>query len=173
MTSVLPHLPHAPQVPSMNPDVYVPSIYAPGIAPMSERALDNVSRLTTEMLKQEQLPYHVWHTLNGGVYTRMVKLPGGLWTGAMVQRASTLTVIGDALIYIGEDAPIEVTGVTVIPAGAGRRQAFLAKGPITLVMTAACDAATVEEAEAYLCAETHLLPPLSEDGKHTITISGE
>jgi hypothetical protein len=149
MTCVLPYIAPLP-----------PVTFQDGIPTMSQHALDLVSALTTKMLTMEQTPYRIYHTLHGGVYTRTVTLPPGLWTGALVKRPTTLTIIGEALVYVGNKDPLNVSGVVVIPASAGRKQAFVAKTEITIIMTAACEAKTVAEAEAFLCGETHLLPSL-------------
>jgi hypothetical protein len=148
-------------------------VYKAGIPAMSEHALDTVSRLTAELRKMEQEPYTLDDLLHAEMYARTVTLPPGLWTGAKVQRGTILTIVGDALVYIGEDKPLSVSGVTVLAASAGRKQAFYTETGITIVMVAAFAGGTAAEAEAYLCAEPHLLPPRGEPGKRTITQTGE
>lgn len=149
------------------------AVYEAGIPAMSSHAVSTVRRLETAMRKFEQAPYVIKHTLHAGMYARTVTLAPGLWAGAQVKRGTILTIIGDALVYVGKAEPLQVRGVTVMPASAGRKQAFVAQTEITLVMVAACDAATVAEAEAYLCAETDLLPSLDDVSKHQIEQTGE
>lgn len=148
-------------------------VHKAGIPAMSAQALDAVSRLTTELLKMEQAPFKTRHTLHAGMYARTVTLAPGLWTGTHVTRGTILIIIGEALVYIGQDEPLPVSGVTVLPASAGRKQAFLAKTEVTLVMVATFKAGTVAEAEASLTDELDLLSPLDDASKHHIDQTGE
>lgn len=129
----------------------------PAIPPMSPAALDLVRRMESVVRALPQAPFKLDHLFHGGVYTRTVTLPPGYWGGAEVAKETTLVIVGDAVIYTGEDEPLSVRGVTVLPAAAGRKQAFVCDSHITLIMFAACHAKTASEAEAILCAEPHIL----------------
>src|SRR5688572_3519931 len=96
----------------------------PIIPAMSPAALDIVRRMEAVVRELPQEPFKLDHWLHHGVYTRMVTLPPGYWGGALVKEPTTFIVIAAALIYTGDDEPAPVSGVTVLPAAAGRKQAF-------------------------------------------------
>jgi hypothetical protein len=127
------------------------------IPAMSPTAIDLVRRMESVVREMPQAPFKLDHLLHAGMYARTVTLPPGYWGGALVQEATILIVVGRATIFTGEDEPLRVSGVTVLPAAAGRKQAFVAEDFITLIMIAAVDAKTAPEAEAKLCAEPHIL----------------
>lgn len=127
------------------------------IPTMSPEALAIVRRMEDVVRQMPQEPFKLDEFLHGGVYTRMVTLPPGYWGGAEVAGETTLIIIGAATIFTGEDEGLPVSGVTVLPAAAGRKQAFVTKDYVTLVMVAATDAATTEDAVLALCAEPEIL----------------
>lgn len=141
--------PFSPLLPANNQDGYIPA--------MSATAIDLVRRMESVVRDLPQAPFKLDHLLHAGMYARTVTLPPGYWGGALVKEATILVVIGAATIYTGEDEPLRVSGVTVLPASAGRKQAFVTEDHVTLIMIAAVDAKTVSEAELALCAEPHIL----------------
>lgn len=150
------------------------AVYEAGVPAMSSQAVDTVRRMETLARKMEQISFVTRHTLHAGMYARTVTIPAGaLITGAQVKRGTILIVCGDALIYVGADAPLQVRGYTVLPASAGRKQAFLTQSEVTITMVAPCDATTIAEAEASLTDETDLLPSLDDASKHQIEQTGE
>lgn len=125
----------------------------PAIPAMSEQALDLVRRMEAVVRDLPQAPFKLDHLLHGGMYARTVTLPPGYWSGALVIKSTILIVIGEATIYIGEEEPLRVSGVTVLPASAMRKQAFTVDRHVTLIAIAATGAGTVAEAEAQITAE--------------------
>lgn len=87
------------------------------------------------------------HVLHAGMYARTIVVPAGLAiTGALVKIPTVLLVNGDAYVTIGEGVQ-RLTGYNVIPASAGRKQAFSAISDTYITMAFATAARTVEEAE--------------------------
>lgn len=129
----------------------------PSIPAMSPQALDIVRRMEAVVRTMPQEPFKLDHLLHAGMYARTVTLPPGYWGGALTLTASIVIVVGDALVYTGEDEPLQVSGVTVLPASAGRKQAFSTNDYVTIIMVAATDAKDVPEATAQLCAEPEIL----------------
>jgi len=79
--------------------------------------------------------------------TRTVFVPAGvIITGVLIKIPTLLIVHGDALVYIG-GASLRLEGYNVVPAAAGRRQAFVAESDLHLTMLFASDAASVDQAE--------------------------
>lgn len=130
---------------------------APSIPPMSQRAIAIVRSMEAVVRDMPQEPFKLDDFLHAGMYLRMVTLPAGYWGGAEVKADTILIVIGDATIFTGGDEPLIVRGVTTIRAAAGRKQAFFTKQTITLIMVAATDAGTTDEAVKLLCAEPEIL----------------
>lgn len=130
----------------------------PHIPAMSQEAVDKVRRLEGIARRFKQLPVEIQDLLHAGMYARTAIVPAGaLVTGAQLNQGTILVVVGDGSIYVGAEEPLRVTGVTVLPASAGRKSAFLAETDLTIIAIAACSAETVAEAEALLTDETDLL----------------
>jgi hypothetical protein len=130
---------------------------------MAPGPIDLVRRLETENLARPQTELGFEHHLHAGLYARTMIVPDlgegqrCLITGAFIQVPTLLVSHGDALVYIGEDAPVHLTGYQIIEAAAGRKQAFLAAGGFRLTMIFATSARTVEEAEEEFTPEARRL----------------
>jgi len=86
-----------------------------------------------------------------------VMVPAGvLITGVLIKIATLLIVQGDALVYIGGE-PTRLNGYNVVPAAAGRKQAFIAESDVYLTMIFPTDALDVDEAERQFTDEVELL----------------
>lgn len=147
----------------------------PVISSMSELAIENVRAVEGLSSKMEQVPLVTEHVLHAGLYSRTVTIPaGGMVTGVFVTTPTLLIVNGDALIYrdIGLE-PIHVLGYQVIPAGANRKQLFMAKEETTLTMIFATQAKTIEAAEDEFTNETHLLSSRLPNAMNKVTITGD
>ena len=129
------------------------------IPAMSTSAIDTVRRLEAASLAEmPQVALPVEHTLHAGMYARTVKLPAGaLITGVHITIATVLILQGNALIYVDGDKPLHVAGYKVIPADAGRKQAFVAIEETHLTMIFPTAAKNVEQAEAEFTDEAHML----------------
>jgi hypothetical protein len=150
------------------------------IPAMSVASVAKVRSLTDLSLAHlPQYPFVTKHRLWAGIYTRTVDFdappPGHAYapTGVLIKRATILILYGEAIVYMGEDeTPLHVSGLTELQGCAGRKQAFLFCGPLTMKMLFATEAKTVEEAQAEFTDEVELLWPLSDTDRHII-VTGE
>lgn len=145
-----------------------------GVVPaMTLLQIDKVRRLEAMVLELPQTSIFTEHVIHGGMYARTVMIPAGtMITGALVKTPTTLIVNGDCTVYIG-DGTIEVSGYNVIPASAGRKQAFLAHTDTWLTMMVATDAKDVDEAERFFTDESHLLASHRDVELNRTVITGE
>jgi len=128
------------------------------IAAMSDVAIAKVRLLEAEKAQEPQVPVEMIHTFHAGVYARTAIIPPGtLITGALIRIATLLILNGNALMYIGEEKPVELSGYNVITAPAHRKQAFVALSETHLTMIFSTKSVTVEDAEAEFTEETGLL----------------
>ena len=119
----------------------------PAIPAMSPHAIDNVRRLEEITLACPQVAIATGHILHAGMYARTITIPAGVvLTGALIKIATLLIVQGDAIVYV-EGGPLALHGYNVLPADAGRKQAFVAQTDVSLTMIFPTQAKTVEEAE--------------------------
>lgn len=153
----------------------LPVTFAERVPPMTIAAINKVRELEQHALLEPQKIIHTHHVLHGGLYTRTILIPADtVLTGALIRVATILIASGNCLVYTGDDAAIEVTGNgNVIPASAGRKQAFYAKEDTHLTMAFATKAKTVTEAENEFTEEADKL--MSRHSPHTnaIVITGE
>jgi GNAT superfamily N-acetyltransferase len=158
--------------PMMQRDIVVPSM-TPRIPRMSIPGIDKVRRLESERAALPQVPLRTQHLLHGGMYARTVYVPAGtVITGTLIKVATVLIVDGDAMLYVDADEPLHCTGYNVMPASAGRKQAFWMKGNTALTMIFPTAAATVEQAEREFTDEFDLLAS-RRDGLNEIHVTGE
>lgn len=115
---------------------------------MSLATIDQVSRLEQMSLAHlSQVDIPVDHFLHAGLYQRTIMIPAGIvLTGALIKIQTLLIVQGDAIVYV-EGGPLELHGYHVLPAEAGRKQAFVALTDTHLTMVFPTAAGTVEDAE--------------------------
>lgn len=140
---------------------------------MTESAIEKVRRLESDLLMSEQPELRTHHTLHAGIYTRTILLRAGQTiTGALIKVPTTLTICGDVTVFIGNDA-VELSGYNVIPASAGRKQAFVAHSDVHMTMAFATRASTVREAEDEFTDEAHLLLSRQQPQHDSIVITGE
>ena len=139
---------------------------------MTSDALEQVRRLEGAMLELPQVDIPTAHLLHAGLYARTIRIPAGVaLTGALIKVATVLIFSGHATVYIGAQA-IELHGYHVIPASAGRKQAFVAHADTDLTMLFPSTAQSVADAEADFTDEAHMLLSRSQAGG-IITITGE
>lgn len=124
---------------------------------MSPQSIDKVRQLEGIVREAPQVPIDTLHTIHAGMYARTVFIPAGaLITGVLIKIATLLIVAGDALVYV-DGGPMELRGYNVVPASAGRKQAFLAQTDLYLTMIFPSDACDVEEAERQFTDEVNSL----------------
>jgi hypothetical protein len=140
---------------------------------MSPAAVDRVRAFEVENLARAQVPIATHHLIHAGMYARTIMIPAGVGlTGALIKRATTLILAGDALAYGGAgvvDEAQHFRGYHVIPARAFRKTAFLAYEDTYLTMIFPTTARTVEEAEREFTDEADLL--FSRRGENVINIT--
>ena len=133
------------------------------IPAMSREAIDFVYLMESLNLARPQTELRFEHRFHAGTYARTMIVPelpdGGacLITSALIRIPTLLVSHGDALVYVGDDAPRRLSGYQVVEAEAGRKTAYCAASGFRLTMIFATSASTVEEAEEEFTAEAHLL----------------
>lgn len=143
------------------------------IKAMESEAIERVRILESELLCRPQAPIHTEHVLHGGLYSRTVLIPAGACiTGAHIKVPTLLIISGHVTVAIGSAAH-EFTGYNVLPASAGRKQAFFAHTDTQLTMVFTTKATTVAQAEDEFTDEAHLLLSRQQPGLDSITITGE
>ena len=142
------------------------------IAAMTPEAIDKVRQLEARTAELEQVEIPTDHVLHGGMYARTIKIPAGvLLTGAHIKRSTMLVISGHVTVFVG-DGSIEITGYQVLPASAGRKQAFLAHTDTFVTMLFPSEAATVEAAENEFTDEADRLLSRRQ-ACESITITGD
>jgi len=146
---------------------------APHLPAMAKDVLDLV-RLGEARLRQlPQVPTRTAHLFHGGIYSRTIRIPAGaILTGALIKIATTLSISGDVTIFTGGD-DIHLQGYHLIPASAGRKQAFRAHADTYLTMSFKTDALTVEQAESEFTDEGHLLLSRAQTEDDIVVVTGE
>jgi hypothetical protein len=145
----------------------------PRIAAMSEAAIGKVRRLEGLARTLPQVAIETGHVIHGGLYARTIFVPAGVMiTGAEIKIATLLVVSGDALVYL-DGAPLRLQGYTVLPASAGRKQAFVALAGTHLTMVFPSDARSIDEAERQFTDEADTLASRRDAGSNHIVITGE
>jgi hypothetical protein len=133
------------------------SLPRPRIAPMSEQAIDTVRRLERLAREMPQVGIVTDHMLHAGLYSRTICIPAGVMiTGALIKVATLLIVQGDVIVY-ADGGPMHLNGYNIVPADAGRKQAFLATTDVHMTAIFPTEARTVEAAEREFTDETELL----------------
>lgn len=147
------------------------AIRAPSLPAMSSTAVAKVRALENMSLQREQVPITTHHLIHAGMYHRTIMIPKEVvLTGALIKRATTLVMYGDAEVSRG-DSHMRLTGYHVLPASAHRKQAFIAYEDTYLTMSFATSAWSVAEAEAEFTDEADLL--FSRHGENVTDITGE
>ena len=140
---------------------------------MGEHALALVRELQSQLEKLPQVPVRMHHVLHGGMYARTCYIPAGhIAACCLVKQPTIVVAAGSASLYVGTDEPLLLEGYNVVPASAGRKQAFLSLTDFALTMIYVTSARTVEEAENEFTDEAHMLAS-RRDGLNTTIITGE
>src|SRR5216684_8484560 len=115
------------------------------IPAMGPAAVSKVRALEAIARKLPQVPLETHHILHGGLYARTIRIPAGVTiTGALIKVATVLIVRGDVLIYVGDEEPLRLEGYNVLPASAGRKQAFATLADTHITMICSTEVRTVE-----------------------------
>ena len=146
---------------------------SPRLAPMAPEVIDKVRRLEANLKAMPQVAIRTEHLIHGGMYARTIRIPAGaVLTGALIKLATVLIVSGECTVFTGGDT-LELCGYHVIPASAGRKQAFIAQADTYLTMLFPSGAASIEQAETEFTDEAHLLLSRQIADQDSITITGE
>jgi hypothetical protein len=141
---------------------------------MTAAEVDKVRELEAKLEQMPQLELTTHHIIHGGTYSRTVMMPAGsALTGALLTIPTSVIVCGRATVFIGERT-LELDGYNVLPASAGRKQAFYAHTDVWLTMFCATDLQTVAEIEDSMTDEAgRLLSRRVAAENNLITITGE
>lgn len=140
---------------------------------MSDVAIDKVYALEAVTSTMPQQDIVTWHVLHGDMYARTIRIPEGtMLTGALVKVPTILAVNGDVTVYADEIA-IRFTGYNVLPASAGRKQAFIAHSDTDLTMVFSTLAGSIQEAEEEFTDEADRLMSRAEGAVNFVNITGE
>lgn len=147
--------------------------FKPRITAMSKQAIENVRALEAISKTVEQIRIETIHAIHGGMYARTILLPAGtVLTGAHVNVPTMVIVNGDATVYANEES-YRFQGHHVLPASAGRKQAYVAHENTWITMVYATAATTVEEAENELTDEPEILMSRQPGAVNHTIITGE
>lgn len=140
---------------------------------MSEQAIERVRQATEAELQRPQIDLDTQHVLHAGMYARTIRLPAGVQiTGALIKIATVVIVQGDVIVWFGHGSR-QLTGYNVLPASAGRKQAFLSLSETFITMIFPTDARDVESAERQFTDEADLLASRREGVPNQVVITGE
>lgn len=124
---------------------------------MTQGDIDKVRALESHALKQPQVEIETMHLIHAGMYQRTIKIPAGVMiTGVLIKTATSLIVSGNCHVFIGDEV-LHLSGYHILPASAGRKQAFVALSDTYLTMSFATQATSVEQAEQEFTDEVELL----------------
>lgn len=117
------------------------------IGPMGPSAIERARRLETLASVLPQVSIGTDHVFHAGLYARTVLVPAGVMiTGVLIKIPTVLIVSGDAIVH-AEGGPLELHGYNVLPASAGRKQAFVALTDTHLTMIFGTSASDVDAVE--------------------------
>ena len=154
--------------------VPIPMPSRPAIPRMSAESIDRVRRLEAVVRELPQVAIATEHVLHAGLYARTILVPAGtMITGVLIKIATLLIVQGDAVVFLDGES-VRLQGYSVLPASAGRKQAFVAQADTHLTMIFATGATSVEAAEEEFTDEADLLwSRRAGAGGNRIVMTGE
>jgi len=136
-------------------------------------AMERVRALEAQVQALPQVQIPTYHVIHAGLYARTIRIPAGVvLTGAEITRATLLICSGHAVVTMG-DSVHELYGYHVLPAEAGRKQAFLALADTDLTMLFATDARDIATAEGQFTTEPERLMSRAPDAINIVTITGD
>lgn len=143
------------------------------IPPMSPAAIERVTALQEVLLQCPQSDLVTHHVIHAGLYARTIRMPAGtVMVGALIKIPTLVIVNGHATVTVGDET-VELCGYQVIPASAGRKQAWAAHADTDITLLFPSDARTVEQAEVQFTDDADLLMSRTQGGQDTTLITGE
>ncbi|HQR22958.1 MAG TPA: hypothetical protein PKV98_18980 [Burkholderiaceae bacterium] len=136
-------------------------------------AMERVRALEAQVQALPQVQIPTDHVIHAGLYARTIRIPASvILTGAEISCATLLIVSGHVAVTVGDDTQ-ELIGYHVLPAAAGRKQAFLALADTDLTMLFATDARDIATAEGQFTTEPERLMSRAPDAINIVTITGD
>lgn len=143
------------------------------LVPPSSEMLAKLEIAQELILSRPQVEINTEHLLHGGMYTRTVRLPAGIWMiGSLIRLATVLIIHGSCSVVMGDEIA-DLSGYNVIPGCVGRKQLFLTHGPVEMTMIFPTSAQSVVEAEDEVCVEADQLASRRDGSRDTVTITGQ
>lgn len=143
------------------------------IAPNSDLELEQVRDIQGVLLSLPQVEIPTHHVLHGGMYARTITIPAGIAIAGVFVQVPTVLIVSGHVSVLANGETIEINGYQVIPASAGRKQAFVAHTDTEMTMIFATTAKTVREAEAEFTSEPELLASRQDCATNITIITGE
>lgn len=155
------------------PKVHSSEYSVPQIPTMTAATVAKVRELESQLSKAPQVDVETFHVLHAGLYARSLNLPAGVaLTGALIKIPTVLIVSGSCAMLIGEEEAVQLEGYNVIPAMAGRKQAFITHSDVQMTMLFPTLADTIEQAEREFTDEYERLLSHDEAQRNTVIITG-
>lgn len=140
---------------------------------MTKAAMAKVRGVGIEDSALPQIALEMQHVLHAGLYARTLRLPPAVrMTGVLIKIATLVIVQGDCWVWLG-DKSRHLTGYNVLPASAGRMQAFWSVEETFITMVFPTDAKDVESAERQFTDEAGNLASRRSDTPNQIIVTGE
>lgn len=141
--------------------------------PASREMIGKVIALENIVRQAPQLTIDTDHVIHGGMYARTITIPkGAALVGALIKIPTMVIVSGHCTVTIGDDVT-ELCGYQVLPASAGRKQAWVAHQDTDVTMIFPTTAKTVEEAETQFTDDANQLMSRQYSERDTFTYTGE
>ena len=142
------------------------------LPPTPPGVVEKLEQIERQLMGNEPADVPTDHLIHAGMYVRTILIPkeGLVVTGALVKRATVVILTGSVGVMVGEEW-IRFDGYHVLPASAGRKQAFRSFSPVIITMMFPTAAKTVEEAEAEFTDDCDRLLSRRQDA-NSIRITG-
>jgi len=120
-----------------------------------------------------QVDIETQHIIHGGMYSRTILVPANsVLVGALINVPTILVICGDVTVAVNNGV-LRLNGYNVLPASAGRKQAFTAHTDTYLTMVFATDADSVSAAEEQFTDEADKLMSRADGAANIVNITGE
>ena len=155
----------------MSTALVVPTLAA--LVPPTPAMLEQLAEVNKLILACPQIELATEHLIHGGMYARTIRLqPDTKMMGSLIRLATILIVHGDCSVLIGDER-IELTGYSIIPGCAGRKQLFWTHGPVEMTMIFPTSVKTIKDAEDLVFAEADQLMSRRNGSEDQVTITGQ
>jgi len=143
------------------------------IAAMSNERISKMRELEVATSQLPQVDIETQHIIHGGMYSRTILVPANsVLVGALINVPTILVICGDVTVAVNNGV-LRLNGYNVLPASAGRKQAFTAHTDTYLTMVFATDADSVSAAEEQFTDEADKLMSRADGAANIVNITGE